>query len=63
MAGSADEFWKTAQQIHSDMEDLVEKAGIPVNIVPVREDDPAITLQVAKANLTRLQDAIDAENS
>lgn len=63
MAGSSDEFWKTAQQIHSDMEDLVEKAGIPVNIVPVREDDPAITLQVAKANLTRLQDAIDAENS
>lgn len=63
MSGSSDEFWRNAQQIHSDMEDLVEQAGIPVNIVPVREDDPAIALQVAKANLTRLQDAIDAENS
>ena len=63
MSGSSDEFWRNAQQIHSDMEDLVEQAGIPVNIVPVGEDDPAIALQVAKANLTRLQDAIDAENS
>lgn len=63
MAGTSNEFWETAQQIHSDMEDLVEQTGIPVNIVPVRMGDPAITLQVAKANLTRLQDAIDAEHS
>ncbi|MBQ6358840.1 MAG: hypothetical protein IJI97_07835 [Clostridia bacterium] len=63
MAGPSDEFWRTAQQIHSDMEDLVEQAGISVNVVPVREDDPAIALQVAKANLTRIQDALDAEHS
>lgn len=60
MAGSSHEFWKNARQIQSDMEHLVTRARIPVNIVPVRMSDPAIALQVTRANLTRIQDAIDA---
>lgn len=53
-------FWASAHQIQIDMNRLVLETGIGVNVVPVG-DAPAIAVQVVRVNLTRIQDAIDAQ--
>lgn len=63
MSDPSQDFWANAREIHHDMENLVNKSGISVNIVATSTNDPVVVLQVTRANLTRIQDAIDAESS
>lgn len=56
-------FTHSAMEIQTDMKKLVTEAGIDVNIVPLTGDDPDKDLAITKANLVRIQDAVDAKTS